>query len=298
MKKVLAISFFILLAALASVLIFQVVASKTGQSVNRPIKLSSQTSNKVVTKRSDTSKKDPTSAPEDKQKNEPKWTKSDTPIKFPILMYHHIADVVNGNTLFVPANEFKMEMTALKNAGYYTLSPDEAYRVLTTNEKPADKIVWVTFDDGYKNAQTTAVPILTELGMKGSFFIITGMVGNEDKMADNGLLAIKSNPLMSLGSHTVNHPDLQYATHDTATKELMDSKAYLDKLLQQHTSVICYPSGRYNAQTPVIATAAGYKLGLTTHHGLASSADGLLSLNRVRVAFGQTETSFMTLIGN
>ena len=57
MKKVLAISFFILLAALASVLIFQVVASKTSQSVNRPIKLSSQTSNKVVTKKSDTSKK-------------------------------------------------------------------------------------------------------------------------------------------------------------------------------------------------------------------------------------------------
>ena len=127
MKKVLVISFFILLAALASVLIFQVVANKTGQSVNRPIKLSSQTSNKVVTKKSDTSKKDATSqalAPEDKQKTEPKWTKSDTPIKFPILMYHHIADVVNGNTLFVPANEFKMEMTALKNAGYYTLSPD------------------------------------------------------------------------------------------------------------------------------------------------------------------------------
>jgi hypothetical protein len=26
-------------------------------------------------------------------------------------MYHHIADVVDGNTLFVPADEFKMEMT-------------------------------------------------------------------------------------------------------------------------------------------------------------------------------------------
>lgn len=299
MKKVLGISFFILLAALASVLIFQVFASKTDQSVNRPIKLSSQTTNKVVT--SDTSKKKTTTpdlATQDKQKQAPKWTKSDTPIQFPILMYHHIADVVNGNTLFVPANEFKMEMTALKKAGYYTLSPDEAYRVLTTNEKPADKIVWVTFDDGYKNAQETAVPILTELGMKGSFFIITGMIGNEDKMADSGLLAIKSNPLMSLGSHTVNHLDLQYATQDVATKELVESKQYLDSLLQQDTSVICYPSGRYNEQTPALATAAGYKLGLTTHPGLASSTDGLLSLNRVRMAYGQTETSFMTLIGN
>lgn len=299
MKKIFVILFFILLAALASILIFQVVASKTGQSVNRPIKLSSQKPNKVVT--SDTSKKKitaPVLGTQDKQQQEPKWTKSDTPIQFPILMYHHIADVVNGNTLFVPANEFKMEMTALKKAGYYTLSPEEAYRVLTTNEKPADKIGWVTFDDGYKNAQETAVPILTELGMKGSFFIITGMVGNEDKMADSGLLAIKSNPLMSLGSHTVNHPDLQYAPHDVSKKELVDSKHYLDNLLQQDTSVICYPSGRFNAQTPEISAAAGYKLGLTTHPGLASNANGLFSLNRVRVAYGQTETSFMALIGN
>ncbi len=213
-------------------------------------------------------------------------------------MYHHIADVVDGNTLFVPADEFKMEMTALKNAGYYTLSPEEAYRVLTTNEKPADKIVWITFDDGYKNAHDTAMPILTELGMKGSFFIITGMVGNEDKMADDGLLALKSNPLMSISSHTVNHPDLEYSSNEAVNTELIDSKKYLDNLLHQNTSVICYPAGRYNAQTGALAEAAGYKLGLTTHPGFASSADGLFALNRVRVAYGQNEASFMALIGN
>ena len=122
--------------------------------------------------------------------------------------------VSDGNTLFVPADEFKMEMTALKNAGYYTLSPEEAYRVLTTNEKPAEKIVWVTFDDGYKNAHDTAMPILTALGMKGSFFIITGKLGNEDTMTDEMLSELKANPLMSVGSHTVNHPDLEYSSHD------------------------------------------------------------------------------------
>jgi peptidoglycan/xylan/chitin deacetylase (PgdA/CDA1 family) len=80
--------------------------------------------------------------------------------------------------------------------------------------------------------------------------------------------------------------------------ELIDSKKYLDNLLHQNTSVICYPAGRYNAQTGALAEAAGYKLGLTTHPGLASSADGLFALNRVRVAYGQNEASFMALIGN
>ena len=297
MKKMLQVLIVVILLALVGTIIFKMVSGKSARLENRPIKVTKSVTEKVV---EDSGEKiQPSiSSKEETEKPEPKWVKSDTPIKFPILMYHHIADVVGGNTLFVPADEFKMEMTALKNAGYYTLSPEEAYRVLTTNEKPADKIVWITFDDGYKNAHDTAMPILTELGMKGSFFIITGMVGNEDKMADDGLLALKSNPLMSIGSHTVNHPDLEYSSNEAVNTELIDSKKYLDNLLHQNTSVICYPAGRYNAQTGALAEAAGYKLGLTTHPGLASSADGLFALNRVRVAYGQNEASFMALIGN
>lgn len=294
MKKILGIACVILLLILATFFLLQVMNGKKSSDENKPVRLSKQEKNKVITKDSQSSLKVTPQATE----NQVKWVKSEHPIKFPILMYHHIADVVGGNTLFVPASEFKMEMTALKKAGYYTLSPKEAYRVLTTNEKPAEKIVWITFDDGYKNAQEAAAPILTELGMKGSFFIITGMIGDEDKMTQQALLEMKANPLMSLESHTVNHIDLQYATSGEASKQLTASKSYLDQVLQQNTSVICYPSGRYNDQTASVATQAGYQLGLTTHPGLASRADGLFALNRVRVSYGQTESSFMTLIAN
>ena len=297
MKKILGISLVTLLVASVMTCLLYFPFGLVKQVDNQPTKLSKQAENKVVTKGSQSISTAVSTIPE-KQENQAKWVKSDQPIKFPILMYHHIADVVGGNTLFVPASEFKMEMMALKKAGYYTLSPDEALRVLTANEKPADKIVWVTFDDGYKNAQQAAAPILSELGMKGSFFIITGMVGNEDKMTQESLLEMKKNPLISLESHTVSHIDLQYATPDEASRQLTQSKTYLDQLLHQNTSVICYPSGRYNDQTGDIATKAGYQLGLTTQPGLASRADGLFALHRVRVSYGQTESSFMSLIGN
>ena len=297
MKKVLQISIVVILLALVGMIFFKMVSGKSAKSDNRPIKVTKSVADKVVGESSEKAKPS-TSSEQEQAKPELKWVKSDAPIEFPILMYHHIADVVDGNTLFVPADEFKMEMTALKNAGYYTLSPEEAYRILTTNEKPAEKIVWVTFDDGYKNAHDTAMPILTALGMKGSFFIITGKLGNEDTMTDEMLSELKANPLMSVGSHTVNHPDLEYSSHDVANTELIDSKKYLDNLLHQETSVICYPAGRYNTETAGLAEAAGYKLGLTTNPGLASSANGLFALNRVRVSYGQTEASFMALIGN
>lgn len=295
MKKILGILCVIILLVLGTLFVLKTISSKEKSGENRPVKLSKQEKNKVITK---ASQSQTTSQSSEKENKQAKWVKSAEPIKFPILMYHHIADVVDGNTLFVPPTEFKMEMTALKKAGYYTLSPQEALRVLTTNEKPADKIVWITFDDGYKNAQTAAAPILTSLGMKGSFFIITGMVGNEDKMTQQSLLEMKQDPLISLESHTVDHIDLQYANLDEASKQLTESKTYLDQLLHQNTSVICYPSGRYNDQTAAIATKSGYQLGLTTQPGLASRADGLFALKRVRVSYGQTESSFMTLIGD
>ncbi|MDR1606724.1 MAG: polysaccharide deacetylase family protein [Streptococcaceae bacterium] len=299
MKKTLLFSISLLVVALAGVLFWQLFSVKASQTAQRPIKVGRHVKNKVINKSGTASKKEAASTPAASEPaTEAKWIKSDTPIKFPILMYHHIADVVGGNTLFVPASEFKMEMETLKQAGYYTLSPEEAYRVLTTNEKPAEKIVWLTFDDGYKNAHDAAMPILKELGMKGSFFIISGMVGDEDKMTEASLLDMKATTGMALESHTVHHVDLGKASTADATMELTTSKQYLDQLLKQKTSVICYPSGRYNDGTGHIAEQAGYKLGLTTNPGLASSADGLFSLNRVRISYGHTASSFLSLIGD
>ncbi|MBS7576873.1 MULTISPECIES: polysaccharide deacetylase family protein [unclassified Enterococcus] len=226
------------------------------------------------------------------------WTKSDTVIEFPILMYHHIADVVDGNTLYVPKAEFQMEMAALKEAGYYTLSPEEAYRVLTQNEKPAEKIVWVTLDDGYVDNYNSAVPVLTELGMKATINVITGIQDGVEWLANPQLLELKKNALISIESHTVDHVDLSQQTYDGQLAQLTDSRQTINQLLNQDTSVICYPSGRYNDETASVAAQAGYKLGLTTDPGLASSENGLFALNRVRIAYGHSKESFLNQIGN
>lgn len=226
------------------------------------------------------------------------WTKSDQVIEFPILMYHHIADVVDENSLYVPKDEFQMEMSALKEAGYYTLSPAEAYRVLTQNEKPAEKIVWITLDDGYMDNYNSAVPILTEFGMKATINVITGLQDGVEWMANPQLLELKKNPLISLESHTVDHIDLGQQTYEGQLAQLANSRQTLNELLNQDTSVICYPSGRYNDETASVAIQAGYQLGLTTDPGLASSENGLFALNRVRIAFGHSKESFLNQIGD
>ncbi|HFI0237993.1 TPA: polysaccharide deacetylase family protein [Streptococcus suis] len=217
------------------------------------------------------------------------WEVQSEPIKLPILMYHAIhvmapEEAANANLIVDPAT-FESHLKALQDAGYYTLSPEEAYKVLTENVLPAGKkVVWLTFDDSLWDFYSHAYPLLKQYNMKATNNVITGFT----EYNHAGHLTIEQIKEMqaaglSFQGHTVNHPDLEYSSIETQVAELTSSKAYLDSQLQQETIAIAYPGGRYSADTVALTEQAGYKLGVTTNNGLASASDGLLTLNRVRI---------------
>ena len=237
-------------------------------------------------------------------KEEIKWVKQDKPVKLPILMYHaiHVMDPSEAanSGLIVDPETFESHLKALKEAGYYTLSPAEAYKALTENVLPENKkVVWLTFDDSLKDFYTQAYPILQKYQMKATNNVITGFVqaGREDILTLDEIKEMKKNG-MSFEDHTVNHPDLSVSSADTQNSELQDSKEYLDRNLSQTTTTVAYPSGRYRETTLQLAEKLGYKMGLTTNNGLASLSDGLLSLNRVRVNPTTTAQSLLDEIAN
>ena len=201
-----------------------------------------------------------------------KWKTYDEPVQIPILMYHavHVMDpseASNAN-LIVDPDLFEAQIKALSKAGYYFLTPEEAYKAFTENALPAKKVVY---------------PILKKYKAKATNNIITGFV----KKGNAGNLTVKQMKEMmahgmSFQSHTVNHPDLSTTDKATQKVELTDSIDFLEKKLNTKVNTIAYPSGRYN-QTTLDLAKKTYKLGLTTNEGLASAKDGLLSLNRVRI---------------
>ena len=216
-----------------------------------------------------------------------KWKTYDDPVQIPILMYHavHVMDpseASNANLIIDP-DLFEAQIKALSKAGYYFLTPEEAYKAFTENALPAKKVVWLTFDDGNEDFYTIAYPILKKYKAKATNNIITGFV----KKGNAGNLTVKQMKEMmahgmSFQSHTVNHPDLSTTDKATQKVELTDSIDFLENKLNTKVNTIAYPSGRYN-QTTLDLAKKTYKLGLTTNEGLASAKDGLLSLNRVRI---------------
>lgn len=217
------------------------------------------------------------------------WEVQSEPVKLPILMYHAIhvmapEEAANAN-LIVDPTTFESHLKALNDAGYYTLSPEEAYKVLTENVLPAGKkVVWLTFDDSLWDFYSHAYPLLKQYQMKATNNVITGFTeyGQAGHLTIEQIKEMQAAGL-SFQGHTVNHPDLEYSSFETQITELTSSKAYLDSQLNQETIAIAYPGGRYSADTVALTEQAGYKLGVTTNNGLASASDGLLTLNRVRI---------------
>ncbi|VTS14099.1 polysaccharide deacetylase family protein [Streptococcus pseudoporcinus] len=254
--------------------------------------------NKAKTSQSQNTSKEK-KATVDKEKTT--WTKQTEQVKIPILMYHAIhvmgpEETANANLIIDP-HLFEEQIKALKEAGYYFLSPQEAYRALSQNELPASKVVWLTFDDSMEDFYTTAFPILKKYQAKATNNVITGFTENQrPENLTLGQMREMKQFGMSFQDHTVNHPDLSVSDPQTQEHEMKDSKSFLDQNLNQETIAIAYPSGRYSEITLDIAKKLHYKLGVTTNEGLASAANGLLSLNRVRMMPNTTPQALLTYI--
>ncbi|QIL46293.1 polysaccharide deacetylase family protein [Vagococcus coleopterorum] len=237
--------------------------------------------------------KEPDSKPAKTEPNTKNWLSSEAEINFPILMYHSLSE---GNSLRVPPAEFRQHMAWLKENDYYTLTPEEAYLVLTTNKKPAENIVWVTFDDGYLDNYEEGFPILKDLKMKATINSII-----KKQKSDNGFTLeqakeMSDSGLVSIQSHTYNHLELNQMTPAEQTEEMNSSKNFLDKNLKQDTNTLCYPVGRYDDTTIELSEKAGYKMAVTTEPGYASASDGLFALKRVRVSPGYDGAGFGNLM--
>lgn len=226
-----------------------------------------------------------------------KWKTQDSEVKIPILMYH---DINTGNTLQMPEGELRDQMHWLKDEGYYFLSPKEAYIAFTKNKLPQEKVVWVTFDDGYKTMLTKGLPIFKEVGAYVTINVISGSLDGQYKInrEETHELANATDCTVNIESHTVSHLDLNSMSLEQQIPEMTNSKKTLEDLLQKPVLEITYPAGHYDENSVTAAREAGYKIGLTTTPGLAQKSQGLLELHRVRMNPGMDKDTFMYLLNN
>ena len=114
----------------------------------------------------------------------------DSACHLPVLMYHHFDTECFDSTVVSP-ERFREQMTALRDAGFHTVSIPQVIDYVETGAPLPDKPVLITMDDGYASNLTVAAPILEELGMCATVFVI-GAYEGETPWAEKGVLDFQS----------------------------------------------------------------------------------------------------------
>jgi peptidoglycan/xylan/chitin deacetylase (PgdA/CDA1 family) len=214
---------------------------------------------------------------------------------FPILMYHSISKTPKGTfmrSLHVPPRRFAFQMLLLKIFGYRGVSISEL-QLHMASEKP-DKVVGISFDDGYKNNLSNALPILKKLGFTATIYIVSKNIGGSNdwdsikgakkqKLLDENDINEWINSGMEIGSHTQNHTDLINCSNQIAEKEIIQSKNDLETRFKIPINNFCYPYGNFNESIIKIIKKAGYYSATTTIRGRSKNTNNLFTLPRVQV---------------
>lgn len=173
-----------------------------------------------------------------------------------VLMYHEIDDSIGKYV--VSKQNFEKQIKFLVNHNYNTIFIEDI-----ENNYKGQKVVALTFDDGYENFYKNVFPILKKYQIKANLYIITSSIDKNNYLNKEEINEIVTSGLVSIGSHTVSHPVLTNLSDENAIQELENSKKYLEEIVGKEIKTISYPTGAYDTRILNLANRL-YEFGLTT----------------------------------
>lgn len=207
-------------------------------------------------------------------------------IGIPVLYYHSVlpeSETPTKNEVTISPEKLKEELKIVQSLGYTTLTMSEVNDYITNNKPIPKKSILITFDDGYTDNYVHAFPILKELNMKATIFVISSGIDSGYYLSQDQLKEM-SNYGIDIESHTVNHVHLNTLSYEEQLKELKESKAKIESVTNKPVLSIAYPFGDFNANSEKAAQDAGYSLAFTTHLGLCNRTDKHVALDRIYVS--------------
>ncbi|MEO8013590.1 MAG: polysaccharide deacetylase family protein [Polaromonas sp.] len=214
----------------------------------------------------------------------------------PILVYHQIAAAPPKGSpfrsLYVAPEAFARQMAWLERLGYQGLSMTALEPYL--NGQKNGKVVGITFDDGYLNNLSNALPSLTKHGFSSTCYAVSGLLGKTNVW--DVTTGIAQTPLMNeaqlrqwvsagqeVGSHTHQHIDLTVSDKNKCQLEITLGKNELESVVKTPVAHFCYPYGRYQPEHIGMVDALGFVTATTTQRSRCHAQTDMLQLPRVPV---------------
>ncbi|MCD9872245.1 polysaccharide deacetylase family protein [Streptomyces guryensis] len=211
-----------------------------------------------------------------------------------VAMYHSVSECPDDPyNVTVTPSQLERQLAWMSRRGLRGVSIGE---LLAARARGAERgLVGLTFDDGYADFDTMALPVLHRQGFSATVFVLPGRLGGENAWEPMGprkpLLDVDGIRRavaagMEVASHGLTHLDLTKATDQVLHTEVNDSRHELAKIIGADVEGFCYPYGYLDERVAAAVRRAGYRYACSITPG----PDGCGDFALPRIHVGQADT--------
>ncbi|MCH0558399.1 polysaccharide deacetylase family protein [Streptomyces sp. MUM 16J] len=211
-----------------------------------------------------------------------------------IAMYHSVGDCSDDPyRITVTPGRLDRQLRWLRRRGLRGVSVAELLAARTKGE--GRDLVGLTFDDGYADFLTNALPVLARWRCTATLFVLPGRLGSSNVWDPLG----PRKPLLTadgirdaaeagveIGSHGLTHVDLTQADDTLLYAEVEESRAVLEELTGAPVTGFCYPYGTVDQRAVDTVREAGYDYACAIDPGVLNGPHVL-----PRLHIGQNDTA-------
>ena len=217
--------------------------------------------------------------------------------KIPILMYHSISEHATQKfrPFAVPPDMFASHMAYLRQHAYTPITVTQfVHTVAHGGTALSARPVVLTFDDGFADFFSEALPVLQQYNFTATLYIATGFMGSMSRWmhsegeAKRPMLTWDQVSKISAsgiecGGHSHWHRQLDTLPLAEARDEIVRCKRLLEDHLGQEVSSFAYPNGYHSTTVKQLVREAGYTSACAVGYAMSSATTDPFALLRLRM---------------
>jgi peptidoglycan/xylan/chitin deacetylase (PgdA/CDA1 family)/GT2 family glycosyltransferase/SAM-dependent methyltransferase len=227
----------------------------------------------------------------------------------PILAYHRIA--TNGPAALekfrVTPELFAAQMEILFQAGYRTIDLEDWVSAMARHEPLPGKPIILTFDDGYRDFLTAAMPVLQAHDFLATVFLVAERIGGTSEwdagygeparlLSWEEVLALREAGI-KFGCHSSTHQPMTGMRLPEMAADAVRARAMLEEGLATSVKTFAYPYGAQSELVRRVIADLGFRGAVSCEPGLSHLGNDPLRLPRIEVSGGCTPDRLIASIG-
>ena len=214
----------------------------------------------------------------------------------PLFVFH---DIVETDRLAdVPATHRPYALPPEDFRCFALVAATSERRAVTAGSVPdevASLFYSFTFDDGHASDYTQAFPVLSELGLRATFFVVPTVVETPGYVTWGQLREMVAAG-MEIGSHSLTHPFVDALDRAGIAREFGESKAIIENRLGTAVRSASLPRGWAAPGVEDVLAGLGYRVFCTSRIGWWRPGDRPLAVPRVRPYRGMPVEQFASIV--